>query len=294
MESRRPDGNALFEHHRPAIEKAIRIQGRRSRLSRDEAEELYSLVMIKVVQDDFRLLRSFRGDSSDGTFFAVVVRRALMDLRCERWGRWRPCARAKRLGSVAVVLDKRIHRDGLTPREAIEELRVRGVGSAAELEAIVEQLPRRTKRRFVPAEPNLEHLPSDGRADERIERELKRERAGRLRETLSAVLADLSDQDRRLLNLRFGLGWTVRRIAEALGVEARPLYRRFERLLRRLRRRLVGGGFDWGEVRGLLEGPWEVWGSDPMPPHAGAGGASGSVPAGFPTGVEPAEAGPRR
>lgn len=216
--------------------------------------ELYSLVMLKVVQNDYAVLRDFQGRSRWGTFLTVMIQRVLLDHRVQEWGRWRPCVQARRLGSTAVQLDQRINRDGLEPAEAIRELCVRGVAeSTVELERLVDQIPRRPRRCFLPGDTYLNRLIGQEKADGRIEAAERHRTAVSLNRALIVALRDLPENERNLLGLRFGSGWTVRRIAASQNVEERSFYRYFDRILRRLRNRLEGLGLGWKEIAVALD-----------------------------------------
>ncbi len=254
MTSIRQTGEKLFSQHHGQIESTVRAVAAHHRLSADERQELHGLVMLKMVQDDFSVLRRFQGKSTWGTYLRVIIQRVLLDQRIKKWGRWRPCARARQLGTKAVLLDRLINRDGLEPQEAIRRLSTGGVGeSADELGRLAERIPRRPQRRFVSCDTHLETVAGRERADRRLEAAERRRTAASLKAALASAFQDLPESDRRLLSMRFGRGWTVRRIAASQALEARPLYRRFERILRRLRRRLERLGLRWQDVTTALD-----------------------------------------
>ncbi|MEE8525357.1 MAG: sigma-70 family RNA polymerase sigma factor, partial [Thermoanaerobaculia bacterium] len=218
-------------------------------------QELYSMVMLKVVQNDYAVLRGFQGKCRWSTYLTVIIRRVLLDHRVKEWGRWRPCTRARRLGTTAVRLDRRINRDGLEPAEAIRELLARGVDeTATDLESLAERIPRRPRRRFLSGDTYLKILADREEADRRVEAAERHRAAARLNTALSSALQELSGHERSLLGMRFGRGWTVRRIATSRNLEERPLYRRFQRILRQLRHRLEGLGLGWKEIAAALDG----------------------------------------
>jgi RNA polymerase sigma factor for flagellar operon FliA len=82
---------------------------------------------------------------------------------------------------------------------------------------------------------------------------MREKRRGDLRQCLQAAMASLSDEDVLILRLRFRNGLTAGRIAESLGLEAKPLYRRIDRLLLELRAALSRQGFDAAEAAELTE-----------------------------------------
>ncbi len=256
MKNKRQHGEELFSQHFRQIEGIVRGVAAQHRLSADDRQELHSLVMLKVARDDFAILRRFQGKSRWSTYLTVITQRLLLDRRVKEWGRWRPCALARRLGPMAVELDRRINRDGLEAAEAVRELSSRGLlETTAELERLAELIPRRPRRRFLHGDKHLKILVDREQADRRVVAAERRRAAGDLKSALAGALRDLPSHERDLLGLRFGRGWTVRRIAASRNLEERPLYRRFEHILRRLRRRLEGVGLCWKHVAVALDGP---------------------------------------
>src|SRR5690348_9058839 len=105
------------------VEDSLRCVARRQRLGVDEAEELGSIVRLKLVEDSYAILRKYQGRSSLTTYLTKVISRILLDWRAARWGRWRASAAARRLGPTAVLFEVLTRRDGLTFAEACETLR---------------------------------------------------------------------------------------------------------------------------------------------------------------------------
>jgi len=116
------------------------------------------------------------------------------------------------------------------------------------------QIPRRPGRRVMLSDQLLLSLPAEDRADRRVELTQRKVSSSTLAEALCGVLAQLSADERKLLELRFADGWTVSRIAATSGHDPRLLYRWFARLLRRLRQQLEAGGWKWQEVQSCLGG----------------------------------------
>ena len=235
---------------------------RRSRCRKDELEDFQSDVHFRLLDDDCAVLRQFERRSALKTYLAVVVQRLFVDFRRQRWGQWRHSAEARRLGETAQRLEELISRDGLPLDEALEVLRTNEGVSAplGELRALASRLPIRAAHRHVSLEA-ADHVAVT--AAQTVEGPaLRGERLRRLRalnDALASVLSSLPGEDALLLRLRFVETWTARRIAERLGVDAKPLYRRIERLLAQLREALERRGFRPAEVVDLL-------GADDLPP----------------------------
>jgi RNA polymerase sigma factor (sigma-70 family) len=241
----------------PLVRQVVLAVCQRYRLAADDQAELTSAVSLKLVDDDYAVLRQFKGRSSVRTFLFIVTRRVLLDWRDGQWGKWRASVGARRLGRSAVLLEQLTVRDGLTVDEAIATLGNRRgpAPSSAELRELHAKLPVRAPRRK-PLEglaPHEEIVPCAGdRPDAVLERQDLERQATRVQQALRGVLVSLDRDERRLLRRRFGRGESVADIARASGVDPKAMYRRFELLLRRIRQALESEALNRSDVRPLV------------------------------------------
>ena len=239
LEHSRPDVSAerLFVENLRLIDDTIRLVCRQLRCSPEEREDFISQSRLKLIEDDYAILRKYAGRCSLRTYLVTVVRHQLYDFRRQRWGTWRPSAEARRLGPAAVELDTLLHRDRVPREEAIE--RVQASARFAEtrdaLRGLAERLPSHYPR-IVEGEEALEDLaaPRAG-ADRDVLTQERLAAARSARSALAASMEELSEEDRVVLRLRFQEGIKVPRIAQILGQDAKALYRRCDRLLETLR-----------------------------------------------------------
>ena len=237
---------SVFLAHLPAIERIIATACRRQGLRADAASDFGSWAKLKLIEDDYAVLRRFRGDSSLTTYLTVVVAMLLRDYRAHHWGRWRPSAAAQRMGRLAVRVETMLYRDRLALAEVGELLRSNGETecSDAELAGLVRKLPRRPPLRPMPVSSELiEEKPSPTSADERVnEEELNFERS-QATTALRQAMQQMPVEDSLIIRLHFDEGMSLAEIARALSMPQKPLYRRLERLLGRLRTQLEAAGF---------------------------------------------------
>ncbi|HYI11860.1 MAG TPA: sigma-70 family RNA polymerase sigma factor [Thermoanaerobaculia bacterium] len=245
----------LLLKYLPLIQRAIAFASQRQGLTRVEAEDFESTVKLKLIEDDYAILRAFQGRSSPTTYFVSVAQRILLDHRNKEWGKWRASAEAKRLGPTAVELERHLHRDGLTPDEAFGALKSNGHNLTRDaMEALAKRLPPRApKRRVVP-------LDEAGRdaviGSEQIEAEAAGHERRIVEERVSALvngwLGKLPDKDWFLLHQQFGEGMTVAQIARATRDDPQHLYRRIKRRLDEIRKLLETSGLTSAEVLDLI------------------------------------------
>jgi RNA polymerase sigma factor for flagellar operon FliA len=230
-------GKEGFEQELPRIERVIEVTASRHRLGRTERDDFRSYVLFKLLEDDCRRLRKFRGESRFETYLNVVVQRLFLDFRIERWGKWRASAQARRLGKPAILIERLLYRDGLDRHEARETLAQHGFYlEPDDFEAILREIPCRSSR--------ARHPDLGGGLSEW-------ERAGarrRIEDALRGGFESLSAEDRVLLKLRFLDGRTVKQIAASMGLPERPLYPRLRRVLHQLRGALEEMGLEGKEV----------------------------------------------
>jgi RNA polymerase sigma factor (sigma-70 family) len=216
-------------------------------LSPSDAEDFEQTVQVKLLETGYAIFERFEGQSSLRTYLTVVVTRLLKDWQNQMWGKWRPSAVAVRLGEYAVRLERLVARDGFTPHEAVEVLRTAaGAPGAAELMALSGRLPARQRRRMVSDELLGEY--AGPHADDPIELRQQRRVNDRIRRALREALAQLPEDDRRLIEARYRREMKVAAVARLRGDDAKALYRRCDRLLKTLRAMLLSAGVT-GSVR---------------------------------------------
>jgi RNA polymerase sigma factor (sigma-70 family) len=245
----------LFLTNLGLIERIIRSTCSRHRSFDAEADDFASIVKLRLIENDYSILRQYEGRSSFPTYLYIVIQRLYLDHRDHLWGKWRPSAEARRSGKIGTELERSITREGMTRKEAIDDaLRRHPETTRAEAEAIVSKLPSRI---FVDRQGTdiaaLESLASPDRADASLDAAERSERARRIDEVLSTSLQSLEQQDRMILKLRFVDGLRLSTISRTLGIDQRFLYRRVDRLFATLRLALVAAGVERSDVRAVID-----------------------------------------
>jgi RNA polymerase sigma factor for flagellar operon FliA len=247
-----------YVEHAELIEGVLTLICRRHRLTGMEADDFRSIARLKFVDNDYDVLRKFQGRSSLRTYLTIVADRVFLDYRNAQWGKWRPSAEAQRQGPVALRLEQLIARDGFTFDEAVEMLRAQyGVRESRDrLYEIASRLPLRMSRK-PQGEEAIAHVADPAATpDQVVAREELRPRAAQARAALDRAISALDSQERLIIRLRFVNGLGIVDIARALQIEQRPLYRRLEQILGRLRRSLETDGFGAAEAGALLSEAW--------------------------------------
>ena len=243
----------LLLDHLDLIDQIVRMTGRRRHLSGVEQEDFASFVKLRLVEDDYAILRKFQKRSSLHTYLVAVIERLSLDFCVERWGRWRPSAKAERLGAVAVTLERLVTRDGHTIEEAMEIVRTNHAApqTYAELRGMWEQLPVRS-RTFEVGEDAAEDVRAPDTSDARVEDEARARQIARLNRALQAAFETLPAQDRVMVALRFDHGLSAVEIAKTMQSSVPTVHRRLDRSLKDLRAMLSRADIDPGEILALI------------------------------------------
>lgn len=246
------EGIELLTTNLPLIKRAVAFACRRHRLDPDDSEEFAAVVNLKLLENDCAILRAYEARSGLATFISVVVQRMALDYRIHAWGKWHTTAEAKRLGPLAIDLERLLHRDGRTIDEALVILAPRHDGVTRDsLVAIAERLPERTPRLREVAIGEAE-LPAQSATEERVFEGERRRASENLSSIMSAIIHRLPEDEQLILQLRFEGGMAVSQIARALQIDQKLLYRRIERRMHDIRAELERSGIDSREALDLI------------------------------------------
>src|SRR6266496_2629385 len=196
------DAATLYRQHLTEIGQIATSTCRRNGVRDHDAEDFASDVHLKLCEDDYAILRKFRGTSSVLTYLTVVIGRLFLDYRIRLWGKWRASAQARRLGDVAVLLETLMYRDGCTFDAAcqiIEQKRGLNV-QRAELRNLLTQLPRRPPRK-VEGDADLNVVPAAERADGPVLESERIEHVALAEVAVARALEELLVEDRLIIRM---------------------------------------------------------------------------------------------
>ena len=222
-----------------------------------DAEEFAAWARERLWDDDYQVLRKWRGESRLTTYLTTVITTLGREFRVKHWGRWRPSAAARREGPLAVRLETLVYRDGLKLTEAAELLRTRGEThrSDRELAHLLSRIPVRPRpRRRDDREVPIDGVAGTAAADDALdvsEDDAERRDAYRV---LYGALRRLGAREQVVVRMHFLEGRSLADVARALDVPQKPLYRLKDRALAALARDVEAAGVTRGRVLALIGG----------------------------------------
>jgi RNA polymerase sigma factor (sigma-70 family) len=247
------DYQRLFLDHLKLIEQIVRTTGRRRHLSATEVDDLGSFVNMRLVENNYAVLRKFQNRSALRTYLAAVIDRLSLDFCTEKWGKWRPSAMAARLGPVAVMLEQLVTRDSHTVEEAIEIVRTKHDVDLTytQIRSLWEALPPRVRATEVGEEAAADVASADT-SDATIEDAGRRTDTERLQRVLQTAFAAIPAQDRVIVALRFDQDLPLADIARATHLSVPTLHRRLDKSVKHLRLAISQAGFDPRSIANLI------------------------------------------
>jgi RNA polymerase sigma factor for flagellar operon FliA len=247
------DYQRLLLDHLDLVDQIVRTIGRRRHLSATERDDFASFVSLRLVDDNYAILRKFQNRSTLWTYLATVIERLSLDFCADKWGRWRPSAMADRLGPVAVLLERLVTRDSHTVDEAIEIVRTNHdvALTYVELRKMWDQLPARVRTTEV-GEEAAAGVSSTETSESIVEDADRRDRLQRLQRALAVAFDQIAAQDRVIIALRFDQDLSMVEIAKLTGSSVPTLHRRLDKSVKQLRLALTHAGIDPRDVVGLL------------------------------------------
>lgn len=231
----------------PLIERIVASVCRRYHMAPEETEEFSSELKLRLIENNYAILRRFEGRSAFGTYIAAVVVRVLRDYRTHQFGKWNTSAAAKRIGAAAVELERLLYRDHRSLDEAFVELKTKlPSASRSDLEELAAKLPARWPRRQI----NIDDV--ELAQDPDVLHFEHTDEAMRLSAVVRNFLDSLPKEDQLIFRLRFESSMTVSEIARSLHLVQKPLYRRLDRLYKDLRATLETVGIGAEDATALV------------------------------------------
>jgi RNA polymerase sigma factor for flagellar operon FliA len=246
---------SFFLDNLSLIDRVVAFVCRKYGLSGADAEDFASAARLKLIEDDYAVLRKFEHKCSLATYLTIVIQRHYLDQKIHEWGKWRPSMRARQGGDAAIYLERLVSRDGIGVAEAstivrqkFTELDSRALEALAA--SIVVRQPRRTAK--VERTEEMREPASDASAEEEL-LSSEREAAARTASVvLSRELDRLPAEDRLIMKLRFIDAMKVSTMARMLHADQKQLYRRIDRLVATLREALLAAGVAMSDISDML------------------------------------------
>lgn len=231
----------------PLVGQIIKTVCRGRGMDAAQTEEFAGFVHLRLIENDYAIIRAFKERSSFGTFLTTVISRLLKDYRNHEWGKWHDSAEATRLGESAIQVERLVLRDRRTIDDAVSILATRFPGiTKASIEELVERLPKRHPRRFVGLE---KRRAAESEENDDVE---NRETASHVSSVVRDFIDHLPKEDQLLLQLRFDSDMPVPQIARSLHLDVQLLYRRLRKLFADLKQALEKAGISAAEVGRLI------------------------------------------
>jgi len=242
------------------IDQAIKCICRRHNLPVEEAEEFAAETRYKLVENDYKIVREFKGKSSIKTYLFTVINRLFIDKKRASQGRWRASEKAKQLGNVAIKLDELLHKDNYSLEEAYRMLQINYnvTLSEEELDRIFHKINKeRTPRIKEECEDEIvSAIPDPGmRPDEEVEKKKLEKATEKLSVLVDEISGTLDENDRLALKMKFQDDHSISAISRCLGISRSNIEKRLKGILHEFKKRILASeGINQNDVAEIIDG----------------------------------------
>lgn len=246
----------IFTENVEQINQVIRSLCRRHGIFGSDQDDLVSVIRLRLVEDDYHIIRQFRQQSKLSTYLHTVISRLFIDCRRQSEGRWRPSLVAHDLGETATKLEELLNREHYTIEEAFSIMTTNYHISVTmdELCEIAAKLPMKTLRLTVDTGDDLlDKVSSTNLSPDNI---LQNSQEEKMRQALYAVIEDvresLSAEERLIFALRYEDDRPISEIARTLGENRTKIARMLDSILGRIRETVKSRGILADDVQDIL------------------------------------------
>lgn len=247
---------ALLESNLSITNDVVRKFCYRHNIAGDDADEYNSHVYEKLLEDDCRKIREFKGGSSYKTYITVVISRILID-RIRSGRRWKPSQKAMDMGEDAVILEELIYRRNYSFEQAYSTLTTNHGSSISRDRAyeIVTLLQRRYVRSKRPRVVELVDNISDNRDTAPdmvvVNKEISKKK-DRLENVIKEIREFLSNEERLLLRMRFEGNIKISEIARVLKRERNYVDKKLKKIFVEFREDLLSRDISIDDVKDII------------------------------------------
>jgi RNA polymerase sigma factor for flagellar operon FliA len=244
-----------FLDNLPLIDRVTAFVCRTFGLIGADAEDFASEVRIKLIDDDYAVLRKFEQKASLSTYLAIVIKRHYLDQKTHERGKWRPSTLARHGGEAAILLERLISRDRHSFGEALTIVRQKYTeldSRAIEALATTIVIPRRQRASEIERTEEMPEPASGVSAEDELltsEREIAARHTSAI---LNRELGRLPSEDRLIMKLRFIDVMKVSSMAKLLKIDQKQLYRRIDRIVATLKEALLAAGVAMSDIGDML------------------------------------------
>lgn len=250
------EAKALLESNLGITNEIVRKFCYRHSIAGDDADEYNSHVHEKLVEDECRKIREFKGGSSYKTYITVVISRILID-RIRSGRRWKPSQKALKMGNDAVILEELFYRKNYSFEQAYSTL-VTNHGASISRDRAYEMVTLLQRRHVISKRPRVVEFVdniSDNRdtaPDRVVVNKENSKNKDHLDNVISEIRGFLSNEERLLLRMRFEGNIKISEIARVLRKERNYVDKKLKKIFVKFREELLSRDISVDDVKDII------------------------------------------
>ncbi|MBU2644814.1 hypothetical protein KKI24_08915 [bacterium] len=261
METNTLNPEKILADDLPQISQIVDMVASKRGLQQEEAEEFRSVVYEKMVSDDYRIIRRFRGPKISKSYYILVINNLFNDHYRSRHGRWRPSVKAREIGKIGILLDELLHKKNLSFEDAYETIVTRHLNlnealpTRFALEQIATQLKTKVKPSLsLPGDDVLKNLgPTEATADQHIYHQELLEKKTKIDKIIKKLGQELSPEEQLIFKWYFEDNHSITGIARLLGQKRQRVEKLLQARLREFKEALQRQGIEQEEGMEVIQ-----------------------------------------
>lgn len=264
------EAKSFLESNFKIIQGVINKACRKYSLDGEDADEFSSIVYEKLLDDDYKKIRSFGGSSSFSTYITAVISHIFIDTIIRPMkGRWKASQKALALGREAIELEELVLKNSYNIDQAIETLvenpdysinKDDAYKMASELKLQKKYTERKTKRSA--KNPNTGHVEvleyiSDGKSispEKGLINEEILHKKEEIEQSVKEMIELLTNEERLIIKMKYyGEGKTVSEIARVLNRERSYVDEKLNKIKKEFKNKLLSMGFGIDDVKDVMD-----------------------------------------
>ena len=259
-----------FEKLFELVEKAISGVCSEFQIAEEDAKDFASQMWEKFFKDDCRLLKA--AEDKGAAYIKTMVRNTAIDQHRKEKGQWRPSTKAKKLGDIAVRLEKYLYHQYIPFQEAISLLRTECKAEGALMPSVetleawsikLYRMPKSRREISIDSEKgNVINLSFHSRENGRNplknpEEESMLENTRKVHQTCQSIIQNfssrLSKNQKLMIKLHFEHGYSMSKIADMLSMSQPQVNYQVKSILKNLKKELLKSGINENDIIDIIK-----------------------------------------
>lgn len=240
-----------FNDNIETIYSTINFFCRNKQIIGEDKKDFSSQILIKVIDNDYKVLRSYNKKSKLTTYLLTVISNYYIDLKRKEIKRWRPSKKSKNKGPIAVKLDELINKKNYTLEEAHDTLTINHNYNVTldELSKIASEFKNSTRQIRKVSDTHLTTLTDNNpHTEEAIIKTEDQKTVNDMIRVSVKIRENLPGEAKLILKMRFFDDYSISQIGRMLNIKRHAVDKILKDSLKEIKDSLIKEDADFNEI----------------------------------------------